>query len=221
MDMSSLGGPSPRYPDSLALNVVASDGITLIKPRPDVTREAFAAAFKGMNAAGVPPTGGQFGDTVAVAVPATDSPSAPADQAGTLSNFKQAALGMIMYANDYDDVLPYPQDSKAAYVVTEPYVKNRKVMATSNPSGGIMKFNPALGGVTMTQVPSPADTPLYYDSEAWPDGSRCVAFLDGHAKIVSADDWRAVAQSLKMRFRRTAKPLPAKLGQTWDRVGRR
>lgn len=137
------------------------------------------------------------------------------DKAQTMSNAKQIATGMLMYASDYDDIFPYARDSKTAMLVTTPYVRNRDVFKTLNPAGGEFVFNLKLGGVSESSIPQQHQTPMYCESKAWPDGSRVVAFADSYVKSISAQDWPAIVKALAKSFKRTAtKPFPANYAQT-------
>ncbi|MFI5386310.1 MAG: hypothetical protein ACHQ50_09340, partial [Fimbriimonadales bacterium] len=97
------GANTPGLSNSFRLALVRKDSIIEISPRPDLTRSRLLELL---------------------------APEAQVErQAGPLkpaatSNMKQLALGMIMYSSDYDDVIPYIQDSKSAFAVTMPYMKN-------------------------------------------------------------------------------------------------
>lgn len=191
-----MGGEKPSAgSELLKLVYVRRDVIVSLSPRPDVTREGMVAYFSE-------PEGGS---SVPTAQGTSDNRTA------AISNLKQAALGMIIYASDFDDELPYVQDSASAFVVTYPYVKSREQFKSRNPQGSRILFNMAIAGVNMNNIPEPAKTVLYFDEKAWPDGGRPVAFADGHVKYLSASEWAQAAKSLHLKLKRTAKPLPPKL----------
>jgi prepilin-type processing-associated H-X9-DG protein len=135
--------------------------------------------------------------------------------AETRADFKQIALGTIMYATDYDDVLPYAQSTRAVAYVTEPYMKNRGLWRTLNPNGGKVQFNLAVGGVALGTIQNPADIPLFSESAFWPDGARVVAFVDGHVRAVAKSDWPKIQKALAKTHKRSAKPLPANYGSSF------
>jgi prepilin-type processing-associated H-X9-DG protein len=125
-----------------------------------------------------------------------------------MSNGKQIALGMLMYTNDYDDVLPYVQSVVTVKEITYPYIKTKSVWETGNPASQ-WRFNMCVGGALETDIQEPASTPMFYESAPWPDGRRVVAFMDGHVKLVSSSDWKAMAKYLKLKLKKKAtKPLP-------------
>src|SRR5687768_5264792 len=104
------------------------------------------------------------------------------EQTKTLSSAKQIALGAIMYLSDYDDQLPWVQNTETIKAVTYPYIKNLGVWKTANPAKSMFLFNMALGGVVTGTIRERVNKiPLYYESKPWPDGRRAVAYLDGSA----------------------------------------
>ena len=201
-DYAAKAPPSVK---ELKLFLLKGDMITSLSPEADITKQMFMDIMaKG---------GGGMGAAV---TPADSPPSGTPEQQETLSNAKQLGLGMIMYASDWDDLMPYVQDTNAAYVVTHPYLKNRDIVKTKNPAGGFLRFNMSLAGVDHKAIPEPANTPLYYDSEAWPDGSRIVVFADGSARALTPAQWQAIQPNLRLNLPRAAKrPLPANLGKQW------
>lgn len=94
-----------------------------------------------------------------------------AERAVLLSNAKQVGLALIMYANDYDDVLMSNTSNWQSLI--EPYITD-----TSLCSG----FQYVFGGGNMDSIESPADTILgYFDGP----GGRAIVYTDGHAKWVN------------------------------------
>lgn len=185
-DAGSLSGKKPGDP-KLRLQLIREDSIIQITPRPDFTREKLAAIFSEKAHA-----------------------QQTTNQAKTvsLSNVKQLALGMIMYASDYDDVFPYAQDTKSAFAVIFPYVKNAGIFKSLNPNGGRFLANMAVMGVNGTDILQPAETVLLYDPTPWPDGEVLVAYCDGHAKFVTPETWSQVSKTLRLKLEHQGKPLP-------------
>lgn len=130
-----------------------------------------------------------------------------AQRTATLSNLKQVALGIIMFEADYDDQVPWVESTPQLFELIYPYVKNREIMKTLNPAGGMIRFNMCLAGTWATQLENPAETVLIYESMPWADGSRCVAFADGHAKVVNEEEWQRLQPSLNLKLPRHGKPL--------------
>lgn len=192
-DLMSMREPELTRTPTLNLRLVRKSTISSIEPRPEFTKDDFQKALA--------PPDLKF---------TTQSESAK--KAATLSNLKQLAIGMIMYTTDYDDVLPYAQGTEAVKYVTQPYIKNNSLWATLNPNGGNIVYNVSIGGSSMTDIPAPADTVLYYETNVWPDGTRAVAFVDGHAKYISNENWPTISKSLKLKIKKRAKPLPLNYG---------
>lgn len=131
-----------------------------------------------------------------------------AQRTATLSNIKQVALGIIMWQSDNDDYFPYVQGTPQLGNVIQPYIKNMEVFKSLNPKGSALRFNMCLAGATVLDVQDPAGTPLIYEAEAWDDGRRCVGFVDGHAKVLTADEWNALQPKLSLKLARKGKPIP-------------
>lgn len=186
---------------TLKVDLVALDSIQGAQPLPDLTRVQLMAAYGVTEWAANAP--GQM----------------QARQTATLSNVRQAGLGLLMYCNDYDDYYPYVQSTKAAWYVEYPYLKTLDVFKTLNPNGGMIRFNMGISGAVSSSIPSPAETVVMYESEAWPDGRRAVGFADGHAKLVSREDWAEMSKHLTPAgLKRAAKPLPASYEKEFDKL---
>lgn len=198
----AVGGPPPTpISQSLRLLLVKVDGIQSIAPDPDLTKQKLLE-FLGP-----------------VATPGEHASAAPvgqaASQSATVSNLKQIALGTIMYTADYDDIYPWPQSTKAIKYVTAPYIKNDQIWTTFNPNGGQFLFNMALGGSTDQALDNPGETVLFYEGKAWPNGTRVVAYADGHVKVEGPEQWARVSKTLTAKYPKTAKrPLPLNYGTT-------
>lgn len=93
-----------------------------------------------------------------------------AQRAEVVNRAKQMGLGMLMYAADYDDVLPASFDPNAI----APYLKNNQIMdgfVYTFGGGDLGKFDGPLASTEMGYVPGP--------------GGRAVVYLDGHVKWVA------------------------------------
>lgn len=131
------------------------------------------------------------------------SPKGEPDQIVTLSRAKQLVIACLIYASDYDEALPLAKTASEFQKATFPYVKSRDVYKTLNPAGGDLAFNGALSGALLTAVKVPTETVIVHDSKPWPDGTRVVAFADGHAKVLGKTEWTKVEPSLRAKY---AKP---------------
>ena len=133
--------------------------------------------------------------------------AAAADRTRTLSNMKQLSTGVMIFLSDNDDLFAYVQSTPQLFRFVDPYVKNQEIFKTYNPMGGDFHFNMSLAGVSATDVEAPAETPMFFESQAWPDGKRCVSYVDSHAKVVSAEEWAKMQPLLHLKLNRHGKPL--------------
>jgi hypothetical protein len=184
---------------SLVRTLINTDQIVSVVPRDDISKADFLSML-GLSASGTQ----------------TQDAQIAALRTLTLSNAKQLALATIMFASDNDDVLPYSKSSRGAMKAIMPYIKDNEVIHTKNPNGGWFQYNMSVSGVSDTAAAEPSNTPLFYDSKEWPDGRRVVAFLDGHAKVVSKEDWAGMQKYLNLSIPRTGKPLPPDYGAELD-----
>ncbi len=175
----------------LKLKLLKSNQIGTIEPFPGLTRDNYLAKLDEFQ---------KKSDTRKVA--------SPAAQTQSISNLKQFSLGLIMYATDYDDILPNVNSVKTIHTVTSPYIKNNTVFSTLNPNKpGPFHFNMCLGGVPFTSIPEVAQTPMLFDPTAWPTGNFLVGYADGHVKMVGADVWKDLQKYFKLKLKRVGKPI--------------
>ncbi|MEZ0325739.1 MAG: hypothetical protein ACAH95_07520, partial [Fimbriimonas sp.] len=114
----------------LVLELVKVDSIAALSPLPLFTKERLLAAIGDPSMA-----------------PEQTEQTIAARKTQTISNMKQIALGAMMYSNDYDDVLPFAQNTATVQRVIRPYLKNDSLWKTMNPNGGRILFNMNVGGV--------------------------------------------------------------------------
>ena len=108
-----------------------------------------------------------------------------ARQTATLSNAKQVALTMLMYASDYDVRFPIGLTNQRAFErATMPYSRNASIFRSLNPAGGILGPNQNLSGVPAAGLVDSEATVMVFETYDWPDSRRAVAFTDGHAKFI-------------------------------------
>lgn len=129
---------------------------------------------------------------------------AKAELASCQSNLKQIAMGVLMYAQDFDETLP-----KADWVpALGPYLKNDRIFvcpARPHQRCGYA-FNKALLGASLAKIEEPAETIMIFESkldgespvggaddvpiEGIHDGGICVAFVDGHVAWMDVNEAR-------------------------------
>jgi YARHG domain len=124
-----------------------------------------------------------------------------------LSNVKQIGLGLVMYAQDYDERLPPSKNWKDAIF---PYIKSEKVFQSPRvPNQEVgYAYNTSVNSQNMNDIPVPANTVATFESPLGgenPSGGQkdaltpvfVVAFGDGHAKEITTSDsvtWTFSAQ---------------------------
>ncbi len=129
------------------------------------------------------------------------------DRTVTISNMKQFATGTMILLSDNNDYFPYVQSTPQLFKFVIRYTKNEQLFKSHNPMGGEFRFNMSLAGASVTEVDSPTETPMYFESEAWPDGKRCVAYVDGHVKAVTAEEWAKMQPLFKLKLQKHGKPI--------------
>lgn len=118
-------------------------------------------------------------------------PSAAAIQVQqqAVSNARQIGLGIMMFAQDYDNFLAF--DNAHYKKALLPYVKNDQVFAVPG-SKDEFTFNEPLSGHAVTEFRDTPHTVLLYDGTGQTlnyrfDGKAVVVFADGHAELVDAE----------------------------------
>lgn len=214
-DAASMSGPSPKLAANLTLNLVRTDTVISIAPEPginpDQLRKMLSDAGANIDAPALHVEGGNSDQAISAAIllPVFAQAKTAAQETATLSNAKQIALTALLYASDYDDQLPAVQSTDEFRRATIVYTKTHEIWETKNPNGGGFRFAMNLSGVSVTSIDNPAEAPLIYEANAWPDGRRIVAFADGHAKRVSAEQWASIEPMLKKKYPHAKKPKSA------------
>lgn len=106
----------------------------------------------------------------------------------SLSNLRQVGLAALMYAMDWDEVLPPMEDPATVEEALWPYVKNRDLFYHPA-TGDSYLSNASLSGKLIADFEHPEDMVMFYEATPWGDGSRAAVFVDGHAKRLDAKEW--------------------------------
>jgi hypothetical protein len=106
-----------------------------------------------------------------------------------LSNMKQLGIGILTYAQDYDETLPPVSSAGYFTKVTTRYMKSKSVFicpASKKPYVLNRNFVPdyirSPFSFPLAAVLTPSKTVIMYDPKPHADRSVCVTYLDGHAK---------------------------------------
>jgi len=111
--------------------------------------------------------------------------------ASSNSNLKQLMLGVIQYAQDYDEVFPSMQSMYVLKKSIYPYVKTEAIF--KQPSNG--KFyipNAALSKKSVASIMNSSELAAIYEADFGSDGKRAVGFADGHVKRVTPAEWTKI-----------------------------
>jgi len=133
-----------------------------------------------------------------------------------MSNLKQCARGLMLYADDFDNVFPYVQTTDTLIAVTRPYIKNDDFWKTYNPkSPGRFHYNLSIPGADLADLEHAAETPMLFDVFAAQRNPRDenspwvfhVGYADGHAGALREKTWIAVQPNLYLELKRHGRPL--------------
>jgi len=122
-----------------------------------------------------------------------------AQRTACLSNLKQIAVAAQLFLGDNDDV--YRCNGKNVFKMLDRYLKNPNIQicpTQRDKEGASYTFNEALAGKSMTAVTDPAKTVMFYEGSGGKlafdrhNGSACVAFCDGHAKVIKKGEEKSL-----------------------------
>ena len=126
------------------------------------------------------------------------------------SNLKQIGLALIQYTQDWDEKYPpmrsaqsmaqikresaLPYDApglRTAQQALYPYIKNTDVFAHPT-TRQLYRPNLNLSGRSMATIEDLSKTVAFYEASPASDGTRAVAYADGHVKRERETDWAAI-----------------------------
>ena len=122
---------------------------------------------------------------------ATDADTAAfkEQQTASLSNLRRLAIAVLEFAQDNGEVLPALKTADDIKTVLKADDKILRQPSSKQP----YQPNASIAGQPLAKYAGKeAETLLFYDPAPYPDGSRCVAYLDGHVEVLSAKDWKAL-----------------------------
>ena len=136
--------------------------------------------------------------TAAVIFPVFAKSREKARQSTSLANLRQLAVALLMYAQDNKQkfpVLKTPADIEKNLGL---YVGGSTQMFISPRTGERYEVNPRISGKSIGAFENLTEMIVLYEKTPGPDGSRCVAFMDGHVRLVHAYEWDEVKKQSKM-----------------------
>ncbi|MEO7898800.1 MAG: WD40 repeat domain-containing protein, partial [Capsulimonas sp.] len=102
-------------------------------------------------------------------------------ETGDAANLKRIGLGILQYAQDYDEYMPDLRSPEALKAAVYPYVRSEDTFV--NPfTGQSYLYNAAYSGWSLAMFDSPATMWLARDRTPNSDGTLNVLFADGHVK---------------------------------------
>ena len=123
----------------------------------------------------------------AVLFPVFNQAKISAKRAVVIENYRQVARGVLMYASDHDERLPYYfQGGMDLQYSIGPYVSGLESFYTE---GGEIVPNDELVGLSLAEIGWHERTASIYDTIDWPGGGRFVGFLDGSVLFVDTFDY--------------------------------
>ena len=130
---------------------------------------------------------------------------------GCQANLKQLSLGLLMYAQDYDERFPLDSGWRTAVY---PYLKNQSLFECPASGLGQQSYDlaPELYGAKLSVVNAPNATPMVYDAGlagggAGPhNGNGNCGFVDGHVKEVTPSEFLQFSANLPAKAVPSAVP---------------
>jgi len=120
-----------------------------------------------------------------------------ARQTTSISQLRQVACAMQMYAQDNNDHLPTLKTAADTKKITA-YLGDSKQMLISPLTNEPYTFNPLINGRTMSSFPDLSIIIVAYEKTPGPDGIHCAAFLDGHVAVFEGPTWEAAKKRSKI-----------------------
>ena len=118
-----------------------------------------------------------------------------------LSNTKQIALGITMYVQDYDERMPRSAAGYQSMIM--PYIKSDEVFRCALDAKGTISYsmNVSLQNRSLAEVANPVHTVLLYEGhngvvDYRHDGRAAIAFVDGHAKLMTETETKSLIWKL-------------------------
>jgi prepilin-type processing-associated H-X9-DG protein len=97
----------------------------------------------------------------------------------SLFSGQRLGTGCLMYAQDYDDTLPFLDNYATFKTDTYPYTRSNRIYNLP-PTGTIWTLNTSLSGVFLGSIADAANTELMRDPVVRADGKITIVYADGH-----------------------------------------
>jgi prepilin-type processing-associated H-X9-DG protein len=106
----------------------------------------------------------------------------------SVNNLKQLGLALLQFAQDNNQTLPRGTTDATLRKDLLQYTKTEQVFSHPG-TGEPYHFNASLAGAKLAAIANPAATVAFYEASNAPDGTRGVAFVDGHVARLSPAEW--------------------------------
>jgi prepilin-type processing-associated H-X9-DG protein len=113
------------------------------------------------------------------------------------SNLKQVSLAMMQYLQDHDDTFPKMETAEEVMKVLLPYAKNEAIFVHPQ-SREPYQPNAALSGKKAISIADPAAMVIFYEMSPADDGTRGIAYADGHVKRASEAEWPQIKKASRV-----------------------
>lgn len=145
-------------------------------------------------------------------------------KAAAYNLMKGVAIGVESYCLDYDDVIPYVQDSNSFAAIILPYVRSVYWMLTEHKGRRELGvFNLQLAGVKSREFEDPSAVPVFWEAFEylgtwrgdWPTHRRrrWMGTMYSRPLVVYSDaEFARILAKAKYPSRRYGKPLPLSIG---------
>jgi hypothetical protein len=158
--------------------------------------------------------------------PALTAQQIPAGKAGAraaegaaASPLKQIGLAVMMYAQDYDEVLPPMENAATVKRLLLPYVRRNEAVFVHPLTQKLFQPNPTLSRRPLCSVSVDpktgtlrppvletrcidmgelAQVVAFYEGSPAPDGTRAGLFLDGHVQVIPETEWPRLKRTSKI-----------------------
>lgn len=138
-----------------------------------------------------------FATAAAVLFPVFAKAREKARATTSISNLRQLAIALQMYAQDNNDKLPVMKTTADMKKYLTAYLGSDQQFVSPR-TGEAYLPNPGISGKALGAIDHPDTMIAFYENTPGPDGTRAVAFLDGHVELVPADRWAEVKRQAKM-----------------------
>ena len=90
--------------------------------------------------------------------------------------------------------MPKPTEQKSIFSLINASTDTIRHPLTKQP----YRCNPAIYGKCLGEINHPEQMPAFYEGSNWSDGSRIVAYLDGHIEELNAAAWARLQAKWKL-----------------------